>query len=91
MCVLCVTIVPTVVLKAIFDDDTRAREIFLKTTKVKKKVSRDDDCVSFSSFRSPLLDVVLVEVVEIVFVDAAFPIFFFYFFFFFFSRDEDDE
>ena len=84
----CVTIVPTVVLKAIFDDDTRARD-FLKTT-VKKKY-RDDDCVSFSSFRSPLLDVVLVEVVEIVFVDAAFPIFFFYFFFFFFSRDEDDE
>ena len=63
--------------------------IFLKTT-VKKKY-RDDDCVSFSSFRSPLLDVVVVEVVEIVFVDAAFPIFFFYFFFFFFSRDEDDE
>jgi len=88
MCVLCVTIVPTVVLKAIFDDDTRAREISSKTT-VKKKY-RDDDCVSFSSFRSPLLDVVLVEVVEIVFVDAAFPIFFFYFFFFF-SRDEDDE
>lgn len=90
MCVLCITIVPTVVLKAIFDDDTRARD-FLKTT-VKKKY-RDDDCVSFSSFWSPLLDVVLVddEVVEIVFVDAAFPIFFFYFFFFFFSRDEDDE
>ena len=86
---LCITIVPAVVLKAIFDDDTRAREISSKTT-VKKKY-RDDDCVSFSSFRSPLLDVVLVEVVEIVFVDAAFPIFFFYFFFFFFSRDEDDE
>ena len=71
---------------------THEREIFLIIfLNNNSKKYRDDDCVSFSSFRSPLLDVVLVEVVEIVFVDAAFPIFFFYFFFFFFSRDEDDE
>jgi hypothetical protein len=67
----------------------RERQQYVKS---KQKKYRDDDpCVSFSSFWSPLLDaVVVVEVVEIVFFDAAFPIFFFYFFFFF-SCDEDDD
>ena len=61
-------------------------------SKQKKYQSDDDPCVSFSSFWSPLLDaVVVVEVVEIVCFDAAFPIFFFFYFFFFFSCDEDDD